>query len=448
MSELRRSTGRTQPAGWAGRLLRPSTTRSEPSLRPTPRARRLAAVSLATAATLLVAVGCSRDTAGDDLAPASSASPASTAAAIAPSKKFTLPAPVKLVALIGDKTNSKDPNAINDFNDGARLAVEDINAVGGIGGHPVEFAAVDTSPTGQDVDNSFNLALEQKPTALLGPVSSTTALALLARINQAGVPILQNSTDGRLATDGPSGSPWMFGTRPRNDTSAQRATEFATSVLGAKKLGLLRVDTAFGQQGETGVKAGLAGTPLVSDKSFAYNATDLTGEVSSMAQAGAQAVIDWGTPNTLALTVKTFAQQGLRDVPHIGPGSVGFSSFATGVGDPALLDNVYGAVDCNPQDDPSRPQVGAWFDRFKAKYGYTPSYGSAELYDSVLILREVIEKAGSADPAAIRDGLKSLSGFAGICSASYANKDGFLISQVVMGRYQNGVFKTQKVYAD
>jgi len=36
-----------------------------------------------------------------------------------------------------------------------------------------------------------------------------------------------------------------------------------------------------------------------------------------------RAVIDWGTPNTLALTVKTFAQQGLRDVAHIGPGSVG-----------------------------------------------------------------------------------------------------------------------------
>ncbi|MBX6389410.1 MAG: ABC transporter substrate-binding protein [Frankia sp.] len=396
-------------------------------------------------ACLLAAAGCSRDSDDDD-APASGATSAPAAApTIAPSKDFDLPEPVKIVALIGDKTNSRDPNAINDFNDGARMAIEEINAVGGIGGHPVEFVAIDTSPTGQGVDASFNLAVAEHPTAIVGPVSSTSALALVQLIDANGIPVLQNTTDGRLATSAEGGSQWMFGTRPRNDISAARAAEFARDELGASTIGLLRVNTAFGEQGLAGITEALGAAPSP-ERNFPFNATDLTGEVAAMAEAGADAVIDWGTPNTLALTVKTFAQQGLRDVPHIGPGSVGFDSFAQGVGDPELLENVYGAVDCNPADDPSRPEPGAWVARFTEKYGYAPSYASAELYDSIFILRHVIEEAESADPAAVRDGLASLSGFSGICSPNYTNDDGILISQTVIGKYESGEFRTQKVY--
>jgi branched-chain amino acid transport system substrate-binding protein len=406
------------------------------------RATRTFAAGLVVAG--LIAAGCGSD---DDSGSSTDTTEAAAAAQIAPPADISLPAPVSIVALISDPGNSKDPNAIADFNDGIKMAVDEINSVGGIGGHEISFQAVDTSPTDPNAaTNSLNIALGDNPTAILGPISSTTALALAPRIAEAGVPTIVNSVEPGLAKS-QKGNEWIFVNRPVNTEAGAIAGQYAVEELGADKVGVLATSTAFGTQGVEGIKAGVsdAGGSVDAERTFEFNATDLTEQVTAMQGSGA--VVDWGTPNTLALSVTTFAQQGMTDTPHIGPGSVGFPSFVKAVGDDSLLDNVYGTLDCNPADDP-RETTQQWAQRFEDTYGYAPSYASAEMYDAVYMLREVIESAGSADAAAIQKGLNDLNWDGGVCAQTYSNKDNFLVHQAVMAKFEDGKLVTQKEYTD
>lgn len=403
--------------------------------------KRSALTTLAVAGlalSLTGVVGCSRSDSKDTKAEGTT----TTAAAEVPkAKDFKLDAPVKIVALISDPTNSSDPNAVGDFNDGAKMAIDEINEAGGLGGHPIEFKAIDTPPVGDQVVNSLNLALEEKPTVLVGPVSSSATLSITPKVAEAQIPLIHNSTDPGLATDGKGGNEWVFASRPRNDEAAKIGARFLAEELKASKIGLLGVTVSFGQQGLTAAKEVL-GDKVGTERTFEFNATNLTEPVQAM--QGMDAIFDWGTPNTLAATVVTAGQQGL-DIPHMGPGSIGFASFKKGVGDDALLANVYGTVDCNPLDD-DRKAVTEWAGRFESKFGYKPSYSAAELYDTVYMIRQIVEEKESAAPADIRDGLKSISYDKGMCATEYKNVDGFLSQESTIGRYKDGEFVTVKRY--
>lgn len=190
------------------------------------------------AISMLGVTGCSRDEKADD----TGGTTTTVAKEVEKSKNFKLDAPVKIVALISDPTNSADPNSVADFNDGAKMAIEEINEAGGLGGHPIEFKSFDTPPVGDQVVNSLNLALEEKPTILVGPVSSTATLAITSKVAEAKVPLIHNSTDPGLATDGKGGNEWVFASRPRNDEAAKIGARFLTEELGAKKVGILGVN--------------------------------------------------------------------------------------------------------------------------------------------------------------------------------------------------------------
>jgi len=391
-------------------------------------------LSLAAAAT-----ACSRN--DDDGDKTDRGTTTTVAAEVDTAKDFDLAQPVKVVALISDPKNSADPNAVPDFNDGARLAIDEINEAGGLGGHPIEFVAIDTPPVGDEVVNALNLALNEDPTVLVGPVSSTATLAITSNVAGAGIPLVHNSTDPALATDGEGGNEWVFASRPRNDGAATIGARFLAEELGAETIGLLGVNAAFGQQGIAAAKAEL-GDRAGTERTFEYNATNLTEPIQAM--DGMDAIFDWGTPNTLAATVVTAGQQGLG-IAHMGPGSTGFASFRDGVGDNALLEDVYGTVDCNPGDD-EREHVQQWAARFEAEFGYAPSYSAAELYDTVYMLRLVIEEAESADPEVIRDGFAAIDHTDGICAHRYTNVNGFLSQESTVGRWQDGEFVTVKQY--
>jgi branched-chain amino acid transport system substrate-binding protein len=403
--------------------------------------RRIGRIVAIGAAFAVLAGACSKASSSKSSG-SSTPSGGSTAYSATPAKKFTLDKPVKLVAIISSK--GQDALAVADFNDGAKLAVDEINKAGGLGGHPIEFQSIATPPYG-DITNSLNQAIDAKPTAILGPVSSTTLDTISSKVDAAGIPVLHDATAKEASLGGPNGSQWIFGLRPWNSSEAVVAADLATTQLNAKKVGVLYLNATFGKDGDAAAKAALtkAGATVGPETAFGATQTDFTKEVQAM--TGTDAVIDWGTPASLASTVTTFAQQGLSSTPHIGPGSTGFASFYTGVSDPKLLDHTYGVLDCNPVGD-SRAAVKDWVARFQKAYHYLPSYSSAELYDAVYMLRTVIEKADKADPATIRDGLASIDYTNGICASRYKSDKNTLFDEAVTVKFVDGKPQTTKHY--
>jgi branched-chain amino acid transport system substrate-binding protein len=402
-----------------------------------PRNRRALATLLGLS---LVVAACGGD---DDDADAADAASEETTTTTAPA--YQLPEPLKIVAVISEPGGS-DPNAVPDFTDGIRMAVDEINEAGGVGGQQIEYEAIETLAVGDTITNSLNLALQQDPDVILGPVSSTAVLAMAQGVDQAQIPMIHNTTEPKVVGDGEAGSEWIFANRPLNDEAAAIAARYAVEELGAENIGQMYVSTAFGQAGNAAQDAEIdeLGAEVGEERSFEFNATDLT--EASLAMEDADAILDWGTPNTVGLAVNTLAQQGLSETPHIGPGSVGFSYFADIVGDETLLEGVLGVLDCNPADD-EREGVAEWHDAFVDEFGYEPSYASAQMYDSVYLVKSIVDDAQAADPATIQQGLASLDGFEGKC-ATYSNVNNVLPHSTVVARFEDGSLVTQKSYDD
>jgi branched-chain amino acid transport system substrate-binding protein len=391
----------------------------------------------------LIAAACGGDdddsAAADDDAAAADEATTTTAAA------YELAEPLRIVAVISEPGGS-DENAVPDFVDAITMAVGEINDAGGVGGQPIEFEAIETLAVGDSITNSLNLALQEDPDVILGPVSSTAVLAMAQAVDQAQVPMIHNTTEPKVVRDGEAGSEWIFANRPLNDEAAAIAARYAVEELGAENIGQLYVSTAFGQAGNDAQDAEIEelGAEVGEERSFEFNATDLT--EASLAMEDADVVLDWGTPATVGLAVNTLAQQGLSETPHIGPGSVGFSFFADIVGDDTLLEGVLGVIDCNPADD-DRDGVAAWRDAYVDEYDYEPSYASAQMYDSVYMVKSIVDEAQAADPATIQAGLTALDGFEGNCT-TYSNVNNVLQHSSVVARFEDGGLVTEKTYDD
>lgn len=388
----------------------------------------------------LVVAACGGD---DDEAAAEADEAAETTTTTAPA--YELGEPLRIVAVISEPGGT-DENAVPDFTDAIKMAVEEINDAGGVGGQPIEFESVETLAVGDTITNSLNLALQKDPDVILGPVSSTAVLAMAQGIDQAQIPMIHNTTEPKVVGDGEAGSEWIFANRPLNDESAAIAARYAVEELGAENVGQMYVSTAFGQAGNAAQDTAIADldAEVGEERSFEFNATDLT--EAALAMEESDAILDWGTPNTVGLAVNTLAQQGLSETPHIGPGSVGFSYFADIVGDETLLEGVLGVIDCNPADD-DREGVSEWHGAYVDEFGYEPSYASAQMYDSVYMVKSIVDEAQVADPATIQQGLAALDGFEGKC-ATYTNVNNVLQHSTVVAQFEDGSLVTQKTYDD
>lgn len=377
--------------------------------------RRWSRVLLSLLALSLVAAACGDDDDDGAAAPTEEETPSASQA-----PDCTLPGPVRVYFGVGKGRESTDPNAIADFQDGWEMAVEEINDAGGICGQDLVWdGPIDTAPAGEAAITDFQRAIDYDPAIAIAFASSSALDAAAEIVRSSGLPTLHMTTNFKAREGGSAAAPNLFGMRVPNDEAAAAAATYALEELDACNIGLVHFNLAFGQEGADVQKKVIAdaGCTIHSEQSHAFNAEDLTNEIAAM--DGADAVINWGTPNTVTLSVNTTQQQGLLDIPVVLPGSAGFSSFYTNV-DPEALENAVADVDCNA--------VGTeWGDAFEERYDYPPSYSAVESYDAAFLIKAVLEAAESFEPADVIAQLEQVS-YEGECQ-TYTNDRGFLTSE-------------------
>ena len=178
--------------------------------------------------------------------------------------------------------------------------------------------------------------------------------------------------------------------------------KYMVEGLGIKDVGIVCVNNAFGTGGCDAAEAAAKdlGANIVARESVEQTTTDLSSTVVELKQKGAKGVVSYVFPNTVGALHNAVKDGGL-DVPHIS-GSSSLIAF-TGAVTTGNFANLYGIDDCAPGAD-TRPEVQAWVKVYTAKYGYAPTYQSAESYDGINIIAAAVEKAGSNDPEKVREG--------------------------------------------
>ncbi|MET7394002.1 ABC transporter substrate-binding protein [Dactylosporangium sp. NPDC005572] len=324
---------------------------------------------------------------------------------------------IKLVGLWEIKGESSQ--AINDYHDGALLAVEDINAAGGIMGRKVVLDRVAIDPLNpQKATSQFLEAVDKDPDMLIGFPSATALISAKGQIDRSGIPLIATASASTALRFGSAGaSEWAWYVQPYDEFKNQAAVRYVLEDLKATKVGLMGTNEAYGTtniKSQTALLQQKGLTPFAS-RTYDATATDLTQHV--LAMKGADAVISFTFPNPLAIEMKQFLQNGI-DVPVFSSSSATLAvNNKLLTGEP--LKNLHAVVPCDPASS-TDAKVKAFGEKYKTKFNEVATSLAAGSYDAVWIAKAAIEKAGGTDPAAIKKAMTEINVTGNvICSGSY-----------------------------
>ena len=345
------------------------------------------------------------------------AATADTPSGNAGSGELQLDSPVKIAGAV--EIEGESDAAVNSFDYGIRLAIDQINADGGIGGQQIEYDRVPLSISDASrATSQFLEAVDQEPSAIVGLPSNVQHGYLKTNIDRAQVPVLSISPaalDSYFGND--AGSEYLWTVPTYSSAISHAGTQFLVDELGAESVGLMGTNEAYGNSSIAGATDQLSQMDMepADVRQHAPDATDLTNDVLAMKDV--DAIADWDYPNPLAVILKQLQQNDLN-VPVISGESASLvvdNELATG----EAIDNLYSAAPCSPATEDT-PELAAFNEAYNAEYGESPNSLATNAYDGIYIIKAAIEKAGSAEPQAINDALDGLEVTEGVaCAPSY-----------------------------
>lgn len=306
----------------------------------------------------------------------------------------------------------------NDYQNGALLAIDEINAAGGVNGRKITWFREPLDPTdNQQTLSTFLSAVGQNPTAMIGLVAPTQIQAISSKITSSSIPVLATTTSDTFDAYGAaSGSKYLWFIGAYNPALADFGTNYLIKDLHLTKIGLMGTNESYGTEGMASAKSTLSVAGLTPFASTPYSpaATDLTQEV--LAQKGADGVIDWGYPNTVGVQLNQFVQNGIT-IPTMTSDGVD-TTVSSGLAKGQALANLYASQPCDLASPGYSRTLSNFVTAFKNKYGYVPSQNAAWAFDGVNVAVAAIRKANSTNPANVNNALAQVS-VPGACSSTY-----------------------------
>ncbi|MBN9061842.1 MAG: branched-chain amino acid ABC transporter substrate-binding protein [Rhizobiales bacterium 65-9] len=172
-----------------------------------------------------------------------------------------------------------------------KLAVEAINANGGVLGKPVRFTLGDTmtDPT-HGVSETRRLIESEKIQALVGPATSQETIPIVAVTKDAKVGQISTAAASTLT---PEVGPTHFSTSVTAANQMIPNIDFAIGKLGAKKIAILSDNGGMSKAGVVDLIKYLESKNMkpVAIQEFAFRAEDMTPQLFSMRSAGADAIL-------------------------------------------------------------------------------------------------------------------------------------------------------------
>ena len=344
------------------------------------------------------------------------------------------------------------------INRGVQLAVQEINAAGGIDGRQIELIVRDTqSDPMKAVNGAAELSRAQKVSAVLGPVNSGESLAvvpLLARVNTPQVhPCWVDSL-----TD-PKKYPMCFRNAPTNQQIGGAANRYVVDVLKRKKVAVISDTTGYGTASVNAYVPMLKaqGAEVVYQGNVDAANPELKAELLRMQSAGAEAIMPWSVnAGFLSRIINTRGQMGW-DVPIVGQTTLGSGQTRDLLEKPEYWAKVYPnnfRPVCYAGGGKLPDRTTAFLDRLKSAkidVADTLLWWIAVGYDTPRMIAEAMKSSGT-EPEQIVGYLNKLKGYPGVYGDITFTSDehnGYPDDEVVMveaNSSKNGAFNLAPGY--
>lgn len=322
---------------------------------------------------------------------------------------------------INDLTGSRSVTG-NAINNGVLLAVEEINANGGLLGKQIEYIVYDNKNDSQETINSYSrLADVDNVSAVITTDASSVFMSLIEVSSEKGVPVLGMPSDPRAVMDTEGTGevyPYTFLTGQCN--APQQAAIIAQYV--AENSEMTKAALFYDQSNAYAVAymdgfrelwTSLGGEIVIEET---CNATDqdFSTQLSKIKASGAEFICTPNPTAQLVIMVQQAAQLGLN-IPYVGAQDMS-DPFLSLLENPSVVTKAYFQSSVYMED----PALEAFCTNYEARFGEPATIKAVNGYDTMYILAEAIEQAGSADREAIKEALEtSINGLDLLCTDNY-----------------------------
>ena len=334
-------------------------------------------------------------------------------------RKFLLPA-----VLLASTARAQDTIKIGEFasmtgkeatfgqfaHKGTLLAIEEVNAAGGVLGKKIELLLEDNqSKPGESATIVKKFISRDKVVAVLGEIVSSRTLEAAPICQAAKIPLV---SPGATAPEVTTKGDYIFracfidpfvGTitaKFARDTLKVRRAAILSSVSSAQSVGLAKFfRERFAAEG------GL----IVADQKFSEGDKDFRAQLTAIKAAGAEGVFVPAYYTEAALVCKQARDLGLK-VPLFGTDGWESAEFLSIGG--AAVEGCYLVTHYSPENRSTR--VASFHQRFEKRWGMPSNALCALGYDSAMMLVDAIKRAGTTDGPKLRDALAATKNFPGV----------------------------------
>lgn len=297
--------------------------------------------------------------------------------------------------------------------EGVRMAVDEINAAGGIGGKRISLVERDdeAKPT-RGLEIAKELTSSKRVCSVIGFSNTGVALAAHRVYQESKVPVIVAVSAGTAITkqfEKPEfGGNYIFRNSQNDERQVVMLVKEAIDNQKRSRIAILADSTNYGQLGREDLikELGKRGIKPVTDEKFNVKDVDMTAQLLHAREAKADIVITYGIGPELAQIANGLEKLGWK-VPLLGGVPMSMGNFIQNAGK-----NAEGArMPVLFVEDPVNPKRSKFIDDYLRRNGGSsiPSAGFvAQGYDAAYLMAAAIKQAKTCNGEAIKTALESL----------------------------------------
>ena len=304
---------------------------------------------------------------------------------------------------------------------GLTIAIDEINAKGGVlGGRKFELVRRDdeANPAKGQIA-ARELLFKEKVAVLFGGLDSPVALAIVPIVNQEKVPFMDPWAAGTPITRNGANPNFVFRVSAVDELVDRAMLQYAQKHYSSKTPGVIVVNNPWGESNQKGLVAALnaAGVKAAGVEKFDPKDVDVTPQLSRLKAGGADALMLVGNVGPSAQVVKSLDRMGWKVpiVSHWGPAGGRFTELAGPNAKDVVFVQTYSFFGKqSPVGERVLAMLMKKYPDIKGPGDATPAVGIANAYDAMHLVALAIEKAGSTNGEAIRQGFYKIDTYDGL----------------------------------
>ena len=292
-----------------------------------------------------------------------------------------------------------------------QLAIDEINAAGGIasmGGKKLELVTGDSQASADIGASETERLIAEGCSVVTGTFQSGVTLTCMQKAEQSQVPFLVTVSNNVAMFE--QGVEYCFRIQPNADVFAEDFIDYISAVKpdNDKTAVLINEDSITGTDSGDIIAANMdkTGIELLDRITYSASTASLSTEVTKIADLNPDLLITIGYFSDTSLLVKELNGRGIdiKMVCGVANGGIADSKFVADFGD-----TVENYLDLNYRFNPNSDKTDSILSSYKETYGDDMSVHAVWGYESIYVIADALERAGSADTEAIKEALKTTS---------------------------------------